>query len=90
MAIEDLPGTIVKIESNNTKHKPQKLSKFVFKSSSDMKSGIKSALADLGVMTRTNVKTIAETYLAKKTNNLQVKIFKAIECRFEEALHERI
>lgn len=39
---------------------------------------IKSTLADLGVVTKTDVEAIVESHLAKRTNTLKLQILKDV------------
>lgn len=48
-AAEDMDGTIVESESDDTEHKPQRPLKYFIKSSSDTRSKITYELADISV-----------------------------------------
>lgn len=64
-AAGDIPGTVVNSNSVDTYHKPQPPLKTVLKSLPDKRSKIKLVLADLGVVTKSNVEEIVESPLTK-------------------------
>lgn len=71
LANEHRAGTIMKSESNATEYKPQPQLKSVVKPPLDKRSRIKHTLADLGVVTKTNVEEIVENLLSKCKTCLQ-------------------
>lgn len=69
-AAEGMDGTIVEMDSDDTKHKQQLLSKSVVKSSVAMKREIEHVLTDHGVVSKANVETTVESRLTKWTTIL--------------------
>lgn len=83
---EDLPGTVIDSDYDDTKVKSQPPMKTVVKSSPDPKSGIEHVLADLGVMMNAKIEAKVESRPTKETSTLQSQIVKAFVCTFKDAL----
>lgn len=70
-ASEDMADTVAESDSNATDNKPQPLSKCVVKPLSDTESETEHTVADLGVVSRSNLEAFVENTLTKCTNTLQ-------------------
>lgn len=81
---DELAGTVIESNCNDSEHKLQLLWKIVAQSSLDTRREIKHILTDLGVMTRTDVEAIVESRLTKWKSTLQSKIIKSVESTFNE------
>lgn len=83
---ENMDTNAVESYSDATEYKPQPLSKYVVKPSSNKRTEIEGVFADMGVATKTNVETIVEAFLTKCTNTLLSHIVNTFESTFEGAL----
>lgn len=62
-AAENMDGSVVKTDSEDTKHKPQLQVKTAVKSSSDKRGEIEHVLAVLGIMMKADVEATVESRL---------------------------
>lgn len=85
-ATEGMNETVVEIYSDATEYKPQVPSKSIVEPSSDIRSEIGHTLADISVVTKTDVKAIVENLLTKWTNTQHLQIFKAGDSTLQDAL----
>lgn len=89
-ANEDMSDTVSESDPDATGYKAQPLWKSVVKLPSDMTSKIERPLADLGVVTKTDVEVIVENYVSKRTNTLLSQILRAVESTFKDAFKRDI
>lgn len=82
----DMAATVAENDSDSTDYKPHPPLKPVAKLPSDMKSDIKCALADLGVVTKIDVKVIGQNRLSRRTNTLWSQTVKTVEYTFGDTL----
>lgn len=77
-AAENMAGTVVQSDSDDTEHKLQHPSKTIVKSLPDTRSKTAQLSADLGVMTKNDVEAIVKSHLTQWTSNLQSQIVKTV------------
>lgn len=78
--------TIVESYHDATDYRLQPPLKSAVKQPSDTRRKIERALADFGVVSRTDVEAIVENRLTKWTNGLQLQVVKSIEPTLADAL----
>lgn len=74
-----MPSSIIEIYSKATEYKHQRLLKSIVKRFSDRGSKLEHSMADLGVLTRTDVKAKVKTCLTNWMQNSQSEIVKILE-----------
>lgn len=83
---KDMAVTVVRSYFDATYYKLQPTSKFVINLQSYIRSRVQHALADLHVLTKTNVEPIVQTPLTEWTNTIQSWMVKAVESTLEDAI----
>lgn len=83
-AKKDIACTVIESDPDATDYKPQQSLKSFVKPLFDLRSFIQHAIADLPVLTRTDVDGIVENHLSKCTNTLRSPILKAMESTLKE------
>lgn len=79
-----MADNVVQSDANAIEYKPQPPSESVGKPLFNMRSEIENLLADLGVVTKTNVEVLVEGCLIKRPNTLRLQIVKAVEFTFQD------
>lgn len=85
-ASEDMAGTVIENDPDDTEHVPQAPSKTIIEWPSDTRSEIEHLLTDLGAMTEVDVETIVKSRLTKWNSFLQSQIVNAVESTLKDAL----
>lgn len=83
---EDRTGTTMERDSEASDYRLLPQSKYLNKPQPDMRCDVERALADIGVVTKTDVEPIVENLLIKWINTLTLQIVKDTKSTFEVAV----